>query len=227
MGISISQVVPWGRLRGEYLRMFLLNPSHLSALVLDCGGGPSSFAAESAALGGHVVSVDPIYLHSGPKIAARFEAAADPIISQVRATPSSWVWGFHRDPDDLLGNRRLALERFLADYAEARSHGRHVVGSLPHLPFPAEAFDLALCSHLLFLYSSILDEAFHVASALELCRVARETRVFPLLTLAGDRSPFVEPTRAALRGAGWRSEIVRVPYELQRGGNEMLRIFRA
>lgn len=207
--------------------MFLLKTSDISARVLDCGGGPSSFAAESASLGGRVVSADPIYLHRGAELAARFEAAAGAIITQVRATPASWVWGFHRDPDDLLGNRRLALERFLADYAVARSHGRYVAGSLPRLPFSAGSFDLALCSHLLFLYSALLDEAFHVAAALELCRVAREARIFPLLTLAGERSPFVEPTRAALRRAGWGSEILRVPYELQRGGNEMLRIFRA
>jgi hypothetical protein len=32
--------------------------------------------------------------------------------------------------------------------------------------------------------------------------------------------------RANLEPAGWSSEIVRVNYEFQKGGNKMLRIFR-
>lgn len=45
------------------------------------------------------------------------------------------------------------------------------------------SFDLAVCSHLLFLYSEHLSEDFHVESIKELCRVAGEARIFPLLEL--------------------------------------------
>ena len=92
------------------------------------------------------------------------------------------------------------------------------------LPFADRAFDLALCSHFLFLYSQQHDEAFHVASMRELCRVAREVRVFPLLALGALTSPHVGAVREAMTKDGLVVTVERVPYEFQRGGNEMLRV---
>jgi hypothetical protein len=69
-----------------------------------------------------------------------------------------------------------------------------------------------------------LGEVFHHASVKELCRVAREVRIFPLLALGGDRSPFVDSCVGALREAGHDVSIEHVPYEFQRGGNQMMRI---
>jgi hypothetical protein len=83
---------------------------------------------------------------------------------------------------------------------------------------------LALVSHLLFLYSDQLDFNFHQSAVEELLRVAREVRIFPLLTLEQKPSPHVGPIHTHLTGRGWRAEIAVVPYEFQRGGNEMLRI---
>jgi ubiquinone/menaquinone biosynthesis C-methylase UbiE len=101
-----------------------------------------------------------------------------------------------------------------------------VNAGLPSLPFADGAFDLALCSHFLFLYSQQHDAAFHVQSMRELCRVAREVRVFPLLALGGQPSPHLGAAREALTAEGWHSSIERVPYEFQRGGFEMLRVRR-
>jgi len=61
---------------------------------------------------------------------------------------------------------------------------------------------------------------------LELCRVAREVRIFPLLATNLEYSPHLAPVRSAVAEAGWESEIVPVEYGLQRGGNEMLRLSR-
>jgi hypothetical protein len=119
-----------------------------------------------------------------------------------------------------------AMSDFLADYGRGRHEGRYVAAGLPRLPFADGAFGLALCSHLLFLYTVQLDEAFHHASIAELCRVAAEVRIFPLLTLAGDRSPFADTAAAFMRARGHQVSIERVPYEFQRGGDEMLRIRR-
>jgi hypothetical protein len=58
----------------------------------------------------------------------------------------------------------------------------------------------------------------------EICRVAPEVRIFPLLALGGARSPFVDRCIADLREAGYRVMIEKVNYEFQRGGDEMLRI---
>jgi hypothetical protein len=43
----------------------------------------------------------------------------------------------------------------------------------------------------------------------------------------GGRSRHLEPVIARLREAGLAAELVRVPYEFQRGGNEMLKVSRA
>jgi hypothetical protein len=132
-----------------------------------------------------------------------------------------------RHPDDLCANRRAAMEKFLADYERGLREQRYITGELPSLPFDSGSFGLAVCSHLLFLYSDLLSEDFHIRSVLELCRVAGEVRLFPLLTLRRELSPHLAAVRSALDSKGLNSEIVRVHYELQRGGNQMLRVYRA
>jgi hypothetical protein len=102
--------------------------------------------------------------------------------------------------------------------------GRYIVGELPTLPFADQSFDLALCSHLLFLYSDQLGEAFHHQSLRELCRLAGEVRVFPLLALGGRRSPFIDSSIARLADSGHEVTIEIVPYEFQRGANQMMRV---
>ena len=226
MAVRLDQIVPWGRSRREYELMFALTADDLSRGVLDCGGGPASFTADVSACGYHAVSVDPIYAYSGGDIRARFEATSDSLMAQVRATPGDWVWSHHRNPDDLLANRHAALEAFSADYEQGKSEHRYVVGELPSLPFDPGSFGIAVCSHLLFLYSDLLSADFHIQSVRELGRVADEVRIFPLLTLSGMPSPHADAVRSALEVDGWASEIVRVNYELQRGGNEMLKVFR-
>jgi hypothetical protein len=61
---------------------------------------------------------------------------------------------------------------------------------------------------------------------LELCRVAREVRIFPLLALGSRPSPHVGAVAAGMRSAGCHVTIEAVPYEFQRGGNQMMRIRR-
>jgi hypothetical protein len=54
--------------------------------------------------------------------------------------------------------------------------------------------------------------------------MAREVRIFPLLTLEQKLSSHVDPIRSRLAKNGFRTKIQPVPYEFQRGGHEMLRI---
>jgi hypothetical protein len=226
MSVHFDQIVPWGRTREEYELMFDLASARLSDGVLDCGGGPSSFTAELSADGCRAVSVDPIYNFSGPEIRTRFDAITDSMIAQVRATPDDWVWGYHGDPEGLLRSRRAALEKFLADYDSGLREGRYLAGELPVLPFAAGSFSLAVCSHLLFLYSDLIKETFHIQAVREMCRVAREVRIFPLLTLARQPSPHLSAVRSALEADGFATEVVLVNFEFQRGGNQMLRVSR-
>lgn len=226
MSVELDKVVPFGRSRREYELMFRLSRADLSGRILGCGDGPASFNAEMARDGHHVVSIDPIYAYSGNEIRRRFDETIDDIMAQVKATPDNWTWSYHRDVDDLRRNRCDAMNRFLADYDRGREEGRYLEASLPSLPFSDATFDIALCSHLLFLYSKLLDADFHVDSSLELCRVAKEVRVFPLLKLDRKLSQHLKAVRTAASTAGIQSRIEKVEYELQKGGNEMLVLSR-
>jgi hypothetical protein len=66
------------------------------------------------------------------------------------------------------------------------------------------------------LYARQLGQQFHAAAILEMCRVASECRVFPLLELDGTRSPLVEPVGNTVREYGFDVSIEQVPYEFQR-----------
>ena len=118
------------------------------------------------------------------------------------------------------------MEEFLADYDAGREEGRYLNRSLPSLDFPDDSFDLALCSHFLLLYSDELSAEFHAEAVKEMCRVAREARIFPLLDMRGRRSRHLAGLIDHLRSRGLAANVERVDYEFQRGGNEMLRVTR-
>jgi hypothetical protein len=223
---TLSSVVPWGRSYDEYCRMFALTEADLAARILGCGDGPASFNAEATRLGGHVVSCDPLYQFDAAQIRQRIDATYDTVLEQARQNAGEFVWDTIRSLDELGRLRMAAMNAFLDDYASGVAEGRYITAELPQLPFDDGAFDVALCSHFLFLYSQQFDEAFHLASMLELCRVAREVRVFPLLALGAQPSPHLAPVTAALEASRFAVSVERVPYEFQRGGNQMLRVTR-
>lgn len=222
--MKLSEVVPWGRNASEYIRLFDLTPADLKRSILGCGDGPAAFNAEISAQGGRVVSVDPIYAFSEAEIRSRVGTTYATIIGQVKQTMSQYVWREFTDADDLGRVRLAAMEVFLADYPSGREQGRYLEGSLPHLDFGDGWFDIALSSHLLFLYSEQLGREFHLAAVHELLRVAREVRIFPLLALGGVPSPHLEPVMAQAAAQGIEVELRPVAYEFMAGGNIMLRL---
>jgi hypothetical protein len=56
----------------------------------------------------------------------------------------------------------------------------------------------------------------------EMCNVAREARVFPLLDLAARPSRYVAPVKSILEQDGYGVKIEVVDYEFQKGGNKMM-----
>jgi hypothetical protein len=223
MTFALNSVVPWGRSFREYQRMFSL-PADFADSILDCAAGPASFNAEATSLGKHVTSCDPLYSHSGPEIRARIDATYPEMMEQTRLNLDEFVWKEFGSPDDVGRVRMEAMNTFLGDYNAGRDHGRYLDAELPSLPFETQSFDLALCSHFLFLYSDQLTADFHVAAILEMARVAREVRVFPLLAMGGIPSRHLPAVTARLEHSGLIVSIERVPYEFVRGANEMMRI---
>lgn len=116
-----------------------------------------------------------------------------------------------------------AMNHFLSDYESGEREGRYQPYSLPHLPYGDKEFDMALCSHFLFLFSN-LGLNFHVAAILEMLRVAKEVRIFPLVDLNGQKSSILESVLAQLSLRGHRTEIEKVPYRFQRNADHMLQI---
>jgi hypothetical protein len=225
---SFSGVVSWGRSFQEYAAFFALDEALLKrGAVLDVGGGPASFTYEAHAKGIDVTAVDPVYAQSGAFIHAGCVNTRPAVIEGYRRAHHRVNWDMYGTAEGLVAWRFEALEIFLKDFEAGKTAGRYVVGSLPNLPFPDDRFALALCSHMMFLYSHVLDLDFHVAALTEVLRVAAEARVFPLLTLDGDLSPHLTPAMAALEKRGLVPEIVEVPYEFQKGGNRILRITRS
>jgi SAM-dependent methyltransferase len=215
MVFTLDKVVPWGRSFDEYVAMFAMTESNLGKSILGCGDGPAGFNADLAARGGHVVSVDPIYRFSTEEIRGRIDATFETVLEQTRLNPGEFVWDSIRSVEQLGEVRMRAMRRFLEDYPNG--HGRYVVGELPTLPFADNEFDFALCSHFLFLYSEHLDFEFHRLAIRELCRVATEARIFPILELGAVRSRHIDRIVTTLNAEGYDAEIMRVPYEFSTG----------
>jgi hypothetical protein len=223
---TLEKVVPWGRSFDEYRRMFALTAEDLKGTILGCGDGPASFNAEGTGRGCSIVSCDPLYRCDGPSIRAQIDATYNEIMCQMRTNMNDYVWTAIPSVDALGKLRMTAMQIFLTDYDAGKAERRYVDAELPQLSFATGAFDLALCSHFLFLYAKQLTTDFHRVACDELCRVAREVRVFPLIELGGSPSPHLEPVRAHLISRGFQVSIETVDYEFRRGGNQMMRVSR-
>jgi hypothetical protein len=224
MVMQLERVVPFGRSLDEYVKMFDLTEQDLRKTILSVADGPASFNAEATQLGYSIKSIDPLYNFTAEQIRSRFYEVVDNIIEQIERTPSDWVWTYHGSPSELRQNRERAISLFCDDYEYGKEQGRYEVGELPGLNYRNCEYELGLCSHFLFLYSDHFDGAFHLSSIVEMLRVCQEIRIFPLLTLMLQPSPYLKTIVKYLEGKGYNCEISKVAYELQRGGNEMLKI---
>ena len=210
----------------EYIAMFDLADADLRGRrVLDCSAGGSSFARHARTLGAQVVAVDPAYALE-PSVLADTIATSNRNGATIAVDNGDrFVWDWYGSIDARDKMRARALAEFVLDYGSRP--GRYVAAALPQLPFRDASFDLALCSHLLFTWADQLGQAWHAAALAELCRVAREVRVFPTLVQGpGGEVPFWDELMAAIAADGHVVERRRVPYEFQVGGNTMLVVKR-
>ncbi|HEY9669590.1 MAG TPA: SAM-dependent methyltransferase [Coleofasciculaceae cyanobacterium] len=226
MSIKLETVIPWGRSLAEYIQMFNLTPNDLKLKILDCAGGPASFNTQMTQQGYQVTSCDPVYQFSADEIAQRIQDTYQTVIEGVKATREDFVWKDIQSPEHLGEIRMTAMQQFLEDFSLGTEQKRYITAELPILPFDDNSFELALCSHFLFTYSDLLSQDFHLASIQELCRVATEVRIFPLLNnFSREVSPLLPLVMQELAAQGYNLEIKQVAYEFQRGGNQLLRVW--
>ncbi|MCF6324098.1 MAG: SAM-dependent methyltransferase [Gammaproteobacteria bacterium] len=221
--MELSEVVPWGRTFSEYREMFSLTNDDLRKKILGCGDGPASFNVELNTNGGNVTSIDPIYQFSPDQIRSRIEEVYPQIMDQVSKNHTDYVWNDIESVEELGKVRMTAMSLFLRDYKKNnQKSGRYINASLPTLPFEEGEFELALCSHYLFLYSEHVNFSAHIQSMKELCRVAKEVRVYPLSISNNEESPHLHSVMAELERDGVNVSLVSVKYEFQKGATKML-----
>ena len=224
MNFHYKDIVPWGRSFDEYLDMFNLSEDDLARDIVGVGDGPASFNTRMHQRGTPMVSVDPVYRYSESELRQRIQDTYEDVIAQARQNEDKFVWTKFASVDELAAVRMQAMDEFCRDFESGKQQGRYIDASLPNLPFPDQRFDLVLSAHLLFFYSANRDLAFHLNAARELLRIGTEVRIFPIVDVNSNPSPFLSPVMDALEQDGITCAVERVPYHFQKTGNEMLRL---
>lgn len=226
MPIELSKVIPLGRSFAEYVKMFNLNQEELKLKILDCAAGPSSFNYEANVNGGRVISIDPIYEFSADEIRKRIDETFEDIMSQAEKNMDRFVWQMIKNVQELRDIRKKAMDLFIWDFERGKKESRYLTMELPELGFDDLTFDIALCSHFLFLYSEILSYEFHQKSISEMLRVSKEIRIFPLVDLNSKTSDYVSPIIDYFSSKGYNVQITTVDYHFLKGANQLLTIKR-
>ena len=224
MDFHYKDIVPWGRSFDEYLDIFNLSEDDLTRDIVGVGDGPASFNVQMYQRGTPVISVDPIYRFSEAELRQRIRETYEDVIAQAHQNQDKFVWTRFSSVDELAEIRMQAMDEFCRDFEEGKQQGRYIDASLPNLPFPDKRFDLVLSSHFLFLYSANLNLAFHLNAIKELLRIGTEVRIFPIVDVNSNPSPFLSPVIDVLEEDGIACSVERVPYHFQKTGNEMLRL---
>lgn len=225
MAITYEHVVPWGRNLDEYRRMFGLSDPDLRKKIVGFGDGPASFNCEMKRAGHSVTSIDPIYRFSRPEIQDKISTAKEAVIGQTRANMDKFVWKNIGSLENLVEIRMQAMRLFLDDFDAGKSDGRYIVHELPEKTgFPDGFFDIGLSSHFLLFYSQ-LGTDFHIRSISEMLRCCGEVRIFPILNLNAQKSEVLDDVTVHFRRE-YDVRRVKVEYEFQKNGNEMLVIGR-
>lgn len=220
--MELQSVVPWGRSFEEYELMYSLTELDLQKNILGCSDGPAAFNCIMTQAGHNVISIDPTYQFTTDQLRARIDEVYEEIMIQMERTKENYLWSSIPSVAELGRIRMESMSLFLDDFEQGKAEGRYQYEQLPSLNFADKQFDLALCSHFLFLYSEHFSLEEHLASVLELHRVAKEVRIYPLLTLKGELSPFVEPVMQKLQKLGIPVDKREVAYQFQKGATEML-----
>lgn len=218
-------LVLWGHSLADYQEMFDLGQSDLNKSILNCGSGPSSFNAEMTKAGHQVVSSHELYSLTRDELEKQINQYFQDMLAKIQAEQDHFLWDHIGSLNELASARQESLQKFLKDYEAGKKEQRYQAIKFEKLPYKDLEFDLALSSHFLFFNQDESDAEFLKAVLLELCRVAHEVRIFPLVNHHGETSPLVAPLLLELQQKNLGVEIRQVPYKFQKNGNAMLRIW--
>lgn len=206
--------------------MFELTDTDRTLKIAGFGDGPASFNFEATRQGWSVTSFDAIYQFSADELRRRIEQVRDMVMGQMAANEHNYNWHHIHSLAELESVRMAAMAQFLHDYELGKAQKRYICHELPaKLSYADGSFDLGLSSHFLLLYPS-LGYDFHIAAIAEMLRVCREVRIFPIVDLDGNPT---ELTGRVIRHFERTHAVAvkTVPYEFQKGGNQLLVIKKA
>ena len=227
MTLQLENVVITGRTFEEYSSFFDLKIEDLKGKkILDCPSGASSFVSTLKQNDIDVIGVDLLYEFDIESIETQGYKTIEKIYQDT-----SWMdvykMDFYKSKENHRNHRENALKAFVNDFNKKD----YIFAKLPNLPFENKEFDLALSSHLLFVYDNMLDYEFHKNSILEMLRVSKEVRIFPLVDFKNSKvleeknfSPFVYKILEELKD--FKCEIVKVDFEFQPKANYYLKILK-
>jgi len=221
---NIDKIVFVGRNYDEYMKMFELHLSYLkNKRILDCAAGASSFTTELFKKGYDAIATDVLYDVDPYALEKKCENELSKVMQALSGVEDMYVWDYFKNPDELRKHRMTTYQAFINHYRKEKGN-KYIKSELPKLPFEDNEISLVLSSHFLFLYDDRLSYEFHKDSIKEMLRISKEIRIFPLLGLNSKKSLFVDKIMVDGLSNGVKVEIIKVPYEFMRGGNEMMKI---
>ncbi len=228
MPLNFENIAITGRIFEEYSAFFDLELEDLkSKKILDCPSGASSFVQTLKQNGIFAKGVDIIYKFTKDEIEKQGIKTLEKIY-QNTSWMDAYKMDFYKTKENHKKYREDALKGFLKDY----NLDDYIYCELPNLPFENKEFDLLLSSHLFFVYDDRLDYDFHKNSILEMLRVSKEVRLFPLVDIQNSKvleeknfSPFVYKIIEEL-SKDFKCEIIKTDFEFQVKANYYLKIFK-
>lgn len=221
----MRKLVLWGYHLDEYKEMFDLSEKELDTCLLEFGCGPTAVNAQLHEKHKKMISCDPLFNLEKPDLIAKTSAIFENMVMRIKREEEHPILSHVGGVEALIAKRREGMDEFFKDYEKGKAEQRY--GSFTHhtLPFSDFSFDLALSSHFLFADLDDQDVDFHMKTIIELARVAKEVRIFPLIDRYGQLSPFLGPVLLGLQQEHYGVEVREVNYYLQPEGNAMLRVW--
>jgi hypothetical protein len=224
MDAIVKDLLLSGHSLADYQHMFDLNEADLNKKFITCASGFDTFNLEMTAIGHSVVSCARNYSLSEEEIKKLVLKNLERMKDHLDEHQEQYILNPNASLTEIQKVLFSSAEKFLADYSKGKEEKRYLAEVLPNLHFPNGSFDFALCSHYLFAQHD-LSEDQHLSFIKEMCRVAKETRIFPLSDAYGQISPLLGPVMLRLQTEHYGVEVKQVAFEFQRGSNAMLRIW--
>lgn len=223
MEIATALAPNWIYDFSDYQQMYDMIEADFSKSILDFSAGISSFNSDATKKDWHVVSADLSYALPEAKMREHAQALLQQTILALKANPNRLR---NPTPDTMEKVIQLWTEtesHFLEDYVLGKTQSRYQAISSLKLPYQTHQFQLALCTNFLFHQPISREQASLILK--ELCRVAEEVRIFPLLDNHGKMTDELGPLMLSFHQKNYGVEVRQVDYHTLKGGNAMLRVW--